>query len=344
MTKYFSTYLSGVSEVIETALKNSISDVNIKMIDDTFVLFESSQSLEKICNLRFLNNTYLYLGSFNFVSNNTKSINNLFKQATNDPNIQKGLRDYYAEKKVSLRIIVSFDNQMVSPDKNILTKLENRILENTNLRIERSLPDSEIWFVIRHQGDAYMGIRITRHGNYEKILQKGQLRPEIAHIMSLISQPESDDVFLDPFCGFGSIPIERSTSFPYKRIIASDIDKIKIDFVHEKLQGNTKDFNLLTMDATNMKEINEGSINKIVTDPIWGVNQGIGIDLSIFYSDLLKEFYRILQDNGLAVLLLSREGPFIDTLKKYDTKFKLVCDYKILVAGQKATIYKLVKV
>ena len=41
---------------------------------------------------------------------------------------------------------------MVDLDRNVLSRLEDKILENQSLRIHKTLPDFEIWYLIRREG------------------------------------------------------------------------------------------------------------------------------------------------------------------------------------------------
>jgi tRNA G10 N-methylase Trm11 len=79
--------------------------------------------------------------------------------------------------------------------------------------------------------------RLTRHTAYEKILNKGELHPEIAFLMNWLSEPDKNDIVLDPFCGSGSIPLKRILHFPTKQVFAFDCDKNMIGIVKKKIEN-----------------------------------------------------------------------------------------------------------
>ena len=67
------------------------------------------------------------------------------------------------------------------------------------------------------------------------------------------------------------------------------------------------------------------------------------IDISEFYSSMLREFYRILRLNGIMVVLTARKGEFENAISKFKNKINVKRKYDILVSGKKASIYKLIK-
>ena len=149
----------------------------------------------------------------------------------------------------------------------------------------------------RSEGFVLFGLRITRHPDYKDVLQKGELRPELANLLCLISEPNKEDVFLDPFSGSGSIPRER-TRFPYKEIITSDLIPVKIT---RPLKIDLKVVEVLQMSALNMTKILDNSVDKIVTNPPWGIEVGKELDLPKFYSRMTDEFQRVLrQTRGIS--------------------------------------------
>lgn len=339
---YFSTYISGLGDIVEAALKEQLDECTILFKADTLILYSTKSPTQTVSTLRFLNNTYVLLKSFQYIKDTVQSYNNVFKQTITDPHLPRKIHNILSSRKQSFRIIVSKDNQMLSPDKQVLRRLEDRLLENRNLSIDRSLPDLEFWFLIRHEGDGYFGLRITRHTAYEKILAKGELRPELSNLLCLLSEPTAQDVFLDPLAGSGSIPIERSTMCPYTKIYISDQDQEVIAKLKDKIQNLHKN-NIIVYkhNALHLATYTNFSINKIVTDPPWGVHQGENLDLVQFYSSMLQSFEKILMENGVIVLLVGRNSYIEDALK--NCSLSLVSKFDILVSGRKASVYKIKK-
>jgi len=85
--------------------------------------------------------------------------------------------------------------------------------------------------------------------------------------------------------------------------------------------------------------LTDNSINKIITDPPWGLFDK-NIDLEHFYNKVLNELNRILIPKGLIVMLTAQKKIF-ENLINQSKSFKLLEKYNILVSGKKASIYKL---
>jgi len=343
---YFSTFITGLSSVVELQLNESVKDVSVKSLQDGLIIYSTDTPQDQIAKLPFFNNTFLLIKTFKDVDVNTKSINKIMKQTIEDKNVFYHLNKKIPESTNSFRVVISVGNKMVGPDKNILYRLEDKIIEKLNLQVSKSLPDIELWYFIRREGGtAYFGIRITKHTEYRKILEKGELHPELCNILCYISNPSSNDVFLDPFTGSGAIPIQIFSSFEYKKIIIGDIDTLVIKKLKNKLEnlgGNFIDVEVL--DALNLDKIKNESIDKIITDPPWGINVGIDIDLNDFYRKMLLEFYRVLSKIGSIVILVGKKDLFEDILSELKSQFSINSRYDILVSGQKAGLYKLDKI
>lgn len=337
MNSYFSTFITGFDQVIKKALKDSVNDVQIELLTDGLVIYKTSSRLDKIKGLNFLNNSFISLKKFDHLSPNpTRGI---VKALIKDQNLGKIIRKYYSGKKLKFRVRATVENQFVSIDKNLLRNLEEKIVSSTpNLRVDRSLPDVEILISVRSEGFGLVGIRFSKRPNYEKTLAKGELYPELAYILCLISEPSKEDVFFDPFAGHGAIPAQR-LNFPYKQIRAGEIDR-SLQKELEKQFG--KKVIVDPVDALSLSTIADGSIDKIVTDPPWGLYD-TDKDIPNFYDLMLKQFTRVLKSGGIMVTMTAQKEIFTDLLRGCSGQLKLDKEYSTLVSGKKAGVYKLRK-
>jgi len=105
----------------------------------------------------------------------------------------------------SFRVVFSKENELISVNKERLARIENKIARLNDLTIDRANPDFEFWFLERSEGTKLTGARITKHPDYKTVLDKGQLRPELAELLCIVSDPQKNDVVLDPFAGSGAI-------------------------------------------------------------------------------------------------------------------------------------------
>lgn len=337
--QYFSTFITGFEKVVGEALVSNLNNVKIDLLLDGLVLYSTDSSVEKVKKLKFLNNTFLLFEYFENLLNRPMSVmmncvlsKTDFKSA---PNIN------VSKKYKTFRIITSEENQLVSVDNTKISRLEEKIKKGTRLKPNRSKPDVEFWFLSRNEGCGFFGMRLTKHPDFTKSLPKGELRPELAHILCLISEPKPADVFLDPFAGYGAIPHAR-TNYPYKQIIAFDNDPRLVSKLKHRLK-NKSSVLVGRCDAIKLEMLDDDSVDKIVTDPPWGHFLGKNLDLRDFYAQMLDSFHGVLKQGSFAVILMGEKELFEELLDRFSDRFTLLKKLDTLVSGRKAGVYKMVK-
>lgn len=340
MNRYFSTFITGFDTAIGDALKRTLKEAKIELLLDGLVVYSTNKSTEDIKRLGFFNNSFLLLKLFE--KRNNQDINWMMRQVINNSNLSLS-KAILPKRFRTFRVIASKENQFISVDRILLNKIESKIQHLTGLRTNRSLPDVEFWFLARSEGHGFFGMRLTRHQDLAKSLQKGELRPEFANILNLLSEPNKSDLFLDPFAGSGAIPIERSKQFPFARIIAGDNDQTIVNNLKERVKGKNSRLDIRRLDALLLSDLKDSSVDKIVTDPPWGHFLNIDLDLKDFYGQMLDSFYRVLKNNGLAIVLVGDRELFEDVLNTFSHRFLLVGKYYTLVSGRKAGVYKITK-
>lgn len=369
MNRWCSTFIPGFGEVVNDQLRICLKDYQLKLLQDGLIVYDTSAAPEIIKNLRFLNNSFLVIREF--TSSGEKIIayrENPWRKPRDEsirlhiganPRFARGRYDMKLEdtagvnprsfiksmikatlkdfptsiiglpiKRKTFRVIFSLENELIHVDNSLVVAVEENISNIFQLIPDRATPDLEFWFLARKGGYGFFGIRISKHPDYKKVLSKGQLRPELANLLCLLSEPSKDDAFLDPFAGSGAIPNERKL-FPYEEVIGGDIQP--------------KNKSIQKLNALNLKQFKDGSIDKIVTDPPWGISVGKDLDLNDLYTRMLKEFWRVLKPSGLLVILMGNKELFENVLTKFPGKFNDLKKLDILVSGKKAAVYKLQK-
>lgn len=240
------------------------------------------------------------------------------------------------------RITASRKNQTTPIDRELLARLERVFNAKLGLRIHRTLPDVEVWFLERSEGVGFVGLRLSRRAATEKELQRGELKPELASILCLLSEPDKNDVFLDPFAGSGAIPLERAQEGPSRQILAGDADREAVRALRRRAAQAKAKIVVEEMDATSLRGLADGAVDKIVTDPPWGLFDAQDAPaLAGLYARMLSEFERVLSPGGLAVILMGQKELFESAISQ--TRFEVINKYDILVSGKKTAIYKLRK-
>jgi len=340
MHQYFSTFITGFQEVVRNALEKQLKGAEIKLLLDGLVAYKTNAPYQNIRGIRFFNNNYYMLRYFDRLKN--ESIEYMMQSIVNNKKPLPNVPYEIMGRAGSFRIVASMENQTVSPNRNLLTQTEEFLSRQWRLKVSRSLPDIEVWFLLRSEGNAFVGIRRRERNNDKKNITKGELRPELANLLCWVSDPDKEDIFLDPFAGSGAIPMERARAFPYRKIIASDYDPELFRKLNVRFRKNTDKFVLGKWDALNLNQLGNQSVDKIVTDPPWGLYSHQDIDLQVFYENMLAEFNRILKPEGTMVILTAQKTLFERVLNKI-SELSLVKKFEILVSGKKAGIYKVQK-
>lgn len=328
---YASTFISGMQDTIIRALKEALPDVNILETHDGIVRYETHVNVKQLQNLRFFNNTFATTTLCTHIPKE-EPLKQLIKAVREDEELEEKLQEVLP-RKGTYTIMASVENQPTSLPPLQRQKLEKKLAASCSLSLNRQSPTTEFWLVTRRDGFGFFGIRVTRQNT---ILEKGELRPELCHLLCLLSEPSKDDCFLDLFCGSGAIPIERTRSFPFKEVWACDTDPKIVQKLKEKVEAMKLHMNICCCDALHLTQFPNGSFDKVVTDPPWGLFQGKQLN----YSKLLQELCRVVKTGGRIVLLLSRHIPLHELLEHH-SRLTLLHHYNILTSGRKASIYKL---
>lgn len=338
MAQFVSTFLTGFQDVVAEDLEKRLEKFKILNLFDGLIHYQydgNSRDLEKIT---YFNNTFFVLKTMKGKGLNFNSL----------VGAVAGENKYYLINKGTFRVRFVNENQFAKVEPNIARKAEDTVLRNSKLKIDRVSPATEIWYSIRREGFAFCGQLVSKREFTEKNLHKGELRPELAYLLCSFANASRDDVVCDPFCGFGSIPVQLAKNFPYKRLFAFDIDDEKISMLKENrhlkkeniviarkdsLKLTAEDF---VFDDENGSNADDRRVSLIITDPPWGYFEDIG-DIADFYRKLFDSVKNIICSGGRMVILTAR----VEELKKItaEKSLNVLEGPHTLVNGKKAGVF-----
>ena len=326
--RYLSTFISGCEKAVAEFLRQDIPSVKILKVMDGAILYESNVDIALIQKLQYFNNSFIVLKTFlDVAGNNHEIINSMLSELIKDFSCIK-----LPEYKIGVfKLFVSYKNKLVTQNGKIVSQLIDKIKNVTKKQYDSLRAETEIWLIYRSENIGFFMLRITEN---KKKLMRGELRPEIANILCRLSQPKDTDVFCDPFCGSGAIPLQRSKIGGFRGIFAMDIDEKVISSLKEKTKKIKsakfkKSFFIKHQDFLH-NSFQDNFIDVIVTDPPWGYFQNIDDN---FYDLVFKEFARVIKLGGCLVLLTALKD------KVHSAEFELKDKYDILLSGQKAGIF-----
>lgn len=339
---YLSIFTTGFSEVVHDALMTSCQDCTIQTIEDGMVIYSSFEKPAIVQKMRFLNNSFVLLAHAKSHPDSgvEKTIGKLLKKVK----ITTALNYAPISEAHNFGIVISKENEMITIEKSAREVVEQQFSKMLKMPVEKTKPGVEIWFMFRRGDDAYCGLRFTGLARDSKVhREKGELKRELANLMCLLSEPTVNDIVLDPFSGWGAIPIERAIAFPYTQIIAGEKDTEAVSKLQKRVGENDVKIEVCALDATSMPSIESNSVSTIITDPPWGMHDMQGTDFIEFYTKMLNEFLRVLRSPGTIILLTGRKREFEKAVDTFRNNLKLEGWFDTLVARKKTRVYKLRK-
>ena len=333
MAEFVSSFITGFQTVVESDLTSRFPKLKIINLYDGLIHYRfdgDSRELEKII---YFNNTFFVLKSMK-----TKGLSfpSLVGAVTSSKN-------YFLVNKGSFRIRFVQENQFAKVDKSLTRRAEDYVLANSKLKLDRLSPTNEVWFSIRREGFAFCGELISKREFTEKNLNKGELRPEIAYLICCFAEINSEDTILEPFCGYGSIPVQLAKKFRFKKLFISDIENERVELTKSRKQISQVPEEIIdcrTADAQQLSHIEDKSISLVITDPPWGFFEDIG-DISDFYTKMFTSLNRVLSAQGRLVILSARKEELEQTAAA--AGFKIKNSLHTLVNGKKAGLYYLTR-
>ena len=310
MNSYYATFPAGCYDIIVKHLKSfKLDEFKIAARDDSSVLFESSLPIEKLIELRYFTNVY-------FVVDDAKPL---------PKSLLKG-------KYFRLMLLKEGAPQSIQQDEK--EEFKTKIKQTYKLEPNTHLSKNDFYLIERKSGKKLLTLRFPKAKFKREKLSAGELRPELAHILCLAAGVKAKHVLLDMFAGYGSIPYEAVRGFGCRNVTAVDIKRLPGRHEYPAIEWQEAD-------ARNLDHVQDNSIDRVVTDPPWGIYDAEVDDLSSLYKDFTEEMTRTLRPGGVAVVLSGFEeaAEYFEGAKT----LQLINKWNVLVSGKKATIYKLQK-
>jgi len=343
VNSFYATFIPGLQDLIAETIKQRLCDAKIRKLLDGAVFFETETSYDKL-NFFCFNNIFAVVSIMEHAEGST-ALEKHIKSAINGE-VGGGIIANNSGKIKSFRIVFSRENIPAAVDEKLRLEAEKYISRIGGLKIDRSLPDTEFWFLFRredeHNGKNFSVFmkRLTLRPSWEKSLHKGELPPPLAWALCHIARLSHGETVLDPFCGYGSIPQAALKHFHVTKFIACDSDKkAALHTAAGFKKRNRDDFILHHCDFNALPSlVAEKSIDAVVTDPPWGHYREI--NGNEFYAKMFAVFVKLLKDGGRAVVLCANKEML---LKAVPGCFRLEKSVPILLSGKKTVVFEFAK-
>ncbi|MHB8362112.1 MAG: methyltransferase domain-containing protein [Patescibacteria group bacterium] len=262
-----------------------------------------------------------------------------------DFNFYQGILSEYRNIKNSFSLTISKLNSDID-----ITSLTSRIVETISQKYNwEYTPLKHNNFDIRisiNNQICYISLRITEESLYKRPNRVsntfGSLKPTIAYSMVYITTHDKNyKTIIDNFCGSGTILCEALNR--NLEIYGGDINKECIKSTHANLKslGYKNINNVKILDATKSPWSNN-KFDCAISNLPW--NKQIKIaNITPIYINTLKEYSRIVKNDGVICLLVSKPQLLVKHIKEIFPYCKIE-QYPISFLGQNPTIVKIIRV
>lgn len=308
------TCAPGLEQLVSQQISNVLPSYVPIEIKRGKVVIRLQTTLRHLQDLRCVDNLYLVMNTFT-IGHTKNDLNKIVKAiAMTDFSVMHSILE-----PVNRKLTISASASRTG--KHNYTRLQAADITTDALLLKKHFilgakETSDLYFRLDIEDrTARLSLKLTsasfKFRNKFRAFVHGAIRPSIANTLVWLSNPKSNDVFLDPFCGSGTIVAERE-AYAVRKILAADISD---DAILAAYNNTSSQVIILNMDARNLK-IAKSSITSIVTNLPWDV-QIKTEDIGKLYYDFLGQAVEILTEDGNMIVLTDKEKQWIDACNAY---------------------------
>jgi tRNA (guanine6-N2)-methyltransferase len=355
VTTYYTTSFRGIGQITTRELRQKFGNVPKRIVthkvrDYDIVQFDWPDQPLPLSQMGTTEDIFFHLATIPIKGdkNDLKILEETLKRGIVDTAL-KAHREFQGPPRgrPSYRVIVQA--QMQSWQKYRRSHMQQAVEQNvrdcfSNWRLVDDNSTLEFWLQLVGK-EAVLGLRLTdhtmRHRTYKTANRPASLRPTIARAVVQLTRIQDDDIFLDPFCGAGTLLVERALAGRHQMLHGGDIEEEAVAATLENFGKKHKPHNTQHWDARKIP-LPDQSINKVATNPPWGRQIGATSDIRALYQSAFSEIDRVLQTGGIVSVLTSEWSLLKRIVDK--TNLTLIDHIKeISVLGRRADIFVLQK-
>lgn len=171
---------------------------------------------------------------------------------------------------------------------------------------------------------------------YRKCTLKYSLSPPIAYAMNLLAELDEKDRVLDPFCGAGTILIERQL-LKSCICVGVDIDPRALDCAKQNIEAAKVEIELKHGNIMD-KKFSEGYFTKIISNLPYGIHVGSREKNIELYRFLADEAIKWLKTGGKAVFITNAKSVLRNAFA-FNPSWQLLSENQVKVRGLNLVIF-----
>jgi 23S rRNA G2445 N2-methylase RlmL len=178
-----------------------------------------------------------------------------------------------------------------------------------------------------------------RQGRHRPASVPASLKPTVARAMVRLSGPRETDVVLDPFCGAGTLLLERAHAGPFASLIGGDRDPATVAVARTNVRASGLPVEISEWDARALP-LPDRSVDVVLSNPPFGKKIRIeGGAADPFYREFLAEARRVLRPAGRLVLITNQVDAFTEAVKQLSPPLAVTTQVPLLVRGERAVVF-----
>ena len=239
-----------------------------------------------------------------------------------------GLLDYLHKEKGNYFFRIECKNAMSLEERSIFTKKLASELEGlSNGQMVNSTSDYEVELrlIANKEGDLFPCLKLStikkKRFTYRKNAIAASIHPSTAALIVELAKDylKEDAQIIDPFCGVGTMLIERNKKVPAREMYGTDIFGDAITFARENAQLAGVRINYIHRDFRDFKH--DYLFNEIITNmPVRGKKTKQEMDN--FYAEFFEKAKEILTNDAVIVMYTNEIG-FVKKQLRLHKEFSL---------------------
>ena len=339
---YYGSFVPGMQDVIAEAVRERLEDAVIIKLLDGAIVFETGCSYDRL-NFFCFNNIFAVIDILDIKPDAGAPLELHMEKISGKgrglPEKALAIISANNNKIRTFRVVCSAENKPASVNEKLRQDTENFIVRNSALKVDRTTPDTEFWFLCRREGFSLFMKRLTRPASNS--LRPGELSPQLAWLLCRVASLRPEETVMDPFCGYGAIPEAALKHYPIKKFFALDMDRRCAEITRSRRALGSERCEIRRADVfLEAGTLPQGGVDAIVTDPPWGIYRETDIPIEKFYEKILVLFSAVLTKNGRAVVLTGAGDALLTAMGETGI-FKTDRMFPVLVSGRKAMVFHL---
>jgi 23S rRNA G2445 N2-methylase RlmL len=341
---FYAMTIPGLETLALSEIRAKQTDVEPVKFARGIALFRSSVSPAALLELRTTEDVFFTLVHISGLQHGREALR-VLHSATLHSDLGAALiawrRAHHGRQPKTWRVVSqmngSYDFRRIDAGESVTSALRHQVPRGMHLVDDDA--DLEFWLWLSG-GLALVGIRLSdatmRHRQYKREHLPASLRPTVAAAMGWLSRPTPQDIVLDPFCGAGTLLIERALLTGYNELLGGDIREEAVTMTRRNARLASVDVHVRVWDARSLP-VDQASVTRILTNLPFGKQIGSHEQNKSLYAAALHVFGHVLRPDGILVALTS-EDRLWDTLLR-EQGWHIIKKVVLVLLGQPASIF-----